>query len=203
MSVPPNRVVYGIGDSLMINENGPGTPLFHLQAVLGDGAYLKAQGVGGETSAHILARVERDVVDQSPRPDTCVVLAGVNDIQAGARSSTIVANLEATYRILLGAGVHPIALTIYPFGGFPNWTRDGEAVRQEVREWMKTALPARLAAVEVVDVEDVIGDLTDKDRPRIRAEYVDHTGLHTSSAGAAAVAQALVDRTQSFGSSQG
>ena len=44
------------------------------------------------------------------------MVAGVNDIQAGAPGSEIIVNLDATYRILLGAGVQPIALTIYPFG---------------------------------------------------------------------------------------
>ena len=197
------RVVYGIGDSLMMNENGPATPLSHLRGVLGAGAYLKAQGVGGDTSAQVRARLERDVIDRDPRPDTCIVVAGVNDIQAGTPASEIRANLEAMYRALLDAGMQPVALTIYPFGNHPSWTRGGEAIRQEVRGWMRTGLPTRLPAVEVVDVEDVIADLADRDRPTIRAEYEDGTGLHLNAAGAAAVARAMVERSRSLRGSQG
>ncbi len=191
------RVVYAIGDSLML-DGKPSSPLFHLPELMGGGNYFKSQGIGGDTSWQMLARLERDVLDQDPRPDTCIVLGGINDIQNEASSAAITPNLEAMYRMLLDAGVQPIALTIYPFGDHITWTPAAEATRQEIRAWMHTTLPLILPAVEVVDVEDAIGDLSDKNRPRIRAEYVDEHGIHTVAAGAAAVARALVEQARSL-----
>ena len=201
--VPVTRVVYAIGDSSIGTDDIPWRPFFHLRGMLGDSVYLKAHGVDGETSAQVLARLERDVIGRHPKPDICIVLAGVNDIQLGASSSSIVANLEATYRALLDAGVHPIALTIYPFGDYIAWTGAGEAVRQEVRAWMQTELPSTLPAVEVIDLEDVIGDLSEKNRPRLRAEYAGDDGLHTNNAGAEVVARALVERSPTLSGRQG
>jgi lysophospholipase L1-like esterase len=199
----PRRVVYAIGDSLIGIDAAAGQPLFHLRGMLGDGIYLKAQGVGGQTSAQVLARLERDVLDRTPKPDTCIVLAGVNDIQAAAPAAEIIANLSAIYRRLLDAGVQPIALTIYPFGDNMSWTPAGELTRQHVRDWMHRWLPVELPEVEVVDVEDVLSDLGDPARPRIRADYVDPAGIHTNPAGAAAVARALVERSPTLARAQG
>jgi hypothetical protein len=79
------------------------------------------------------------------------------------------------------------------------WTPAREASRQEVRAWMHDTLPDTLPEVEVVDVEDVIGDLSDMTRPRLREEYAADGGIHTNAAGAAAVARALVERTRALG----
>ena len=194
--MPANRVVYAIGDSLIGSEYRRGQPLYHFWGAVGDGVTLKAQGVGGDTSAQVLARLERDVIDQTPRPDTCIVLAGINDIQMNAPASTVIANLEAIYRRLLQAGIHVIALSIYPFGSYDAWTSRRERVRQEVLAWMRSGLPATLPAVEVVDVEDVVGDLREPDRPRIKLDYDDGTQLHLNEDGAAAVARALLSRSE-------
>ena len=199
----PRRVVYSIGDSLIGTDASDGQPLFFLRAALGEDVYLKAQGVGGETSAQVLARLHQDVLDRDPKPDACIVLAGINDIQAAVPAAEIIANLSAIYRQLTDAGVKPIALTIYPFGDHVSWTPGGELTRQHVRDWMHRWLPVELPEVEVVDVEDVLGDLSDPARPRMRADYVDRTGLHTNPAGAAAVARALVERSRTLAGSQG
>jgi lysophospholipase L1-like esterase len=197
------RAVYAIGDSLIGTDAAGTQPLFHLRGMLGDGVYFKAQGVGGQTSAQIRARLQRDVLERTPKPDTCIVLAGVNDIQARRSAAEIIANLTAIYQRLLDTGVRPIALTIYPFGDHMSWTPAGELTRQQVRDWMHRWLPVELPEVEVVDVEDVLGDLSDPARPRIRADYVDPAGIHTNAAGAAAVARALVERSRTLARAQG
>ena len=198
----PIRIVHAIGDSL-IGSGGPGSPVFHLREAHGHIARFEAHGVGAETSWHVLARLDRDVLGSDPRPDACIVLAGTNDLQAGHPAEAIMANLEQIYRRLLDAGIQPVAVSIYPFGDYHHWTPELEAIRQQVRAWMLRELPVRLPEVEVVDVEDVIGDLTDASRPRLRAEYADRYGLHTTVAGAAAVARALVERTSALNGVQG
>jgi hypothetical protein len=68
---------------------------------------------------------------------------------------------------------------------------------------MQRSLPESLPEVEVVDVEEVLGDLSEPGRPKIRAEYAADRGIHINPAGAAAVARALIERTRALGGSQG
>ena len=178
-------------------------PFFYLRERFGDSARFESRGIDGATSGYVLERLEADVLSRTPKPDTCVVLAGINDIQLGLPAEQIIANLQQIYGRLLAAGVRPVAVTIYPFGGYAAWTPAGEAARQRVRSWMHRWLPLEYPEVEVVDVEALVGDLSDPARPRMRADYVDHEGLHTNRAGGAAVATALVAHTRALGSLQG
>jgi hypothetical protein len=195
-SVNDARVVYAIGDSNIGSDQYRGGPAYHLRRIVADRVpreiQFKARGVDAGTSRQVLERLEGEVLGANPTPDACIVLAGVNDLQMGRTSPVVIEDLTAAYSKLLAAGIHPIALTIYPFGGYPAWTRKSEAARQEVRTWMHTVLPRELPGVDVVDVEDVLREPGESERPRIRREYVDHTGLHTISPGGAAVARALL-----------
>ena len=192
--VSANRVVYAIGDSQAGTGGyrpGPAAPLFHLRPMLGDRAVVKAQGVGGETTEQTLARLGRDVIDRSPRPDACIVVAGTNDLQADVPTAATIANLETIYGRLLDKDVRVVALTVYPFGNHYMWTPAREAARRHVLEWMRVRVPLSLPEVEVVDVEDVVADRSETGRPVIRPEYDDGTGLHLNEAGAMAVARVL------------
>jgi lysophospholipase L1-like esterase len=195
--------VYAIGDSLIGSDDWQTQPLFHLRELLGGSVDLKARGIEGDSSQDVLARLDRDVIGSDPKPGVCIVLAGINDIQRDAPAALVTGNLEAIYSKLLAARIQPVGLSIYPFGGYHMWTPGFEAVRQQVRTWMHRWLPVQLPEVEVVDVEDVIGDLSDPARPRLRAEFADEWGLHTNAAGAAAVARALVQRSRTLGGLQG
>jgi lysophospholipase L1-like esterase len=201
--VPAPGVVYSIGDSLIGKDHWSRQPLFHLRAMAGDSVQFKAQGISGNQTAQVAARVERDVIEQVPKPDVCIVLAGTNDIAWDATATQITGNLETVYRKLLDARIQPVALCLYPFGGHGFWTPEYEAVRQAVRTWMHDWLPVHLPGVEVVDVEDVLVDPSSPGRPRIRPEYADRSGMHTNAAGAAAVAQALTARSRALGPLRG
>jgi lysophospholipase L1-like esterase len=74
---------------------------------------LANAGVGGNTTAMILARVGSDVLPYSP--GVCVVQGGGNDITTDAAStSTIIANLTAIYQQLGQAGILVVATTVLP-----------------------------------------------------------------------------------------
>jgi lysophospholipase L1-like esterase len=196
VSRPP--LVYAIGDSLVGSEAGPKQTLFHLQAIAGDSITFKSQGISGNQTAQVVERVGRDVIEHVPKPDVCIVLAGINDIAWNVTATEITGNLETVYRRLLDADIQPLAILLYPFGGHGMWTAEFETVRQEVRSWMRDWLPVHLPQVEVIDMDDVIIDPSRPDRPSMRPDYADKTGMHTSPAGAAAVAQALMERSRSL-----
>lgn len=70
-------------------------------------------GVGGQTTAQILARIT-DVTSLSPKPAYCVVQGGTNDTNLNVASATTIANQQATCEALLAAGIIPILTSIPP-----------------------------------------------------------------------------------------
>jgi lysophospholipase L1-like esterase len=169
----------------------------------GHAVRFEAHGVGADTTWQVLERLDRDVLGDNPKPDVCIVIVGTNDLPAGHPAQAITANLSQIYDKLLAAGIQPLAVPIYPFGGYHLWTPEFEGVRQQVRTWMHRWLPIHLPEVEVIDLEDVLGDLSDPSKPRMRAEYADEWGLHTNAAGAEAVARALLQRSRALSGIQG
>ena len=67
-------------------------------------------GVGGNTTAQILARIETDVIALNPR--ICIVLGGANDLIQGISPSTTIANLTSIYTSLFDAGITPLLCTV-------------------------------------------------------------------------------------------
>lgn len=99
-----------LGDSLSTTVSGGGnthwawlTPLL----LKGQLVHVLNAGIGGNTSAQILARVP-DVIASGVR--YCTVLAGANDHNA----ATTKANLPQIYDALVGAGIEPIPVLMMP-----------------------------------------------------------------------------------------
>ena len=102
--------------------------------VLGDGAGRSA-----------LARFDRDVLTQ-PGVTHVVVLEGINDIGGVSRSGVTTADLIAGHRQLIARarshGLRVYGGTLTPFEGttIPGyWTPEGETIRQELNEWIRTS----------------------------------------------------------------
>jgi lysophospholipase L1-like esterase len=73
---------------------------------------LNMAGVGGDTTALMLARITTDVL--AYQPGYCIVQGGGNDVTTAVSSATTIANLTTIYQTLLGAGITPIATTLTP-----------------------------------------------------------------------------------------
>lgn len=73
---------------------------------------LANAGVGGNTTAQMLARITSDVL--SLAPGYVLFLGGVNDIQGGVASSTTIANLTAIFDAIRGARSTLIVGTVLP-----------------------------------------------------------------------------------------
>ncbi len=68
-------------------------------------------GIGGDTTAQILARIATPL---QARPDICIVNGGTNDLVQGVATSVTIANLTSIYNQLMAAGIYVIALTQFP-----------------------------------------------------------------------------------------
>lgn len=71
------------------------------------------RGVNGERSDQILARFERDVLEE--KPEYVIILAGVNDVYQGYPTSFVKNNLLKMYRMAKEAGIRVVAATILPY----------------------------------------------------------------------------------------
>lgn len=120
-----NTVVV-LGDSIALN--GAGTLIntniqylynlgwFHwMNEILGQRFnQIYNAGISGQTTTQILARVGSDVI--SKRPEYCIVIAGINDVQSSVTLPVIQANLREIYGKLTNAGIKVIALTTLSSG---------------------------------------------------------------------------------------
>ena len=81
-----------------------------LQEWLGARERLSVRGICGETTADMVTRFSRDVVDAAPAH--AVILGGTNDLGWGVPPPAIITNLESLYASALRAGVQPVGVTV-------------------------------------------------------------------------------------------
>ncbi|MEU0969166.1 SGNH/GDSL hydrolase family protein [Streptomyces sp. NPDC005917] len=86
-----------------------------------------------------LNRLDRDVLSQ-PGVRTVFLFEGVNDIKAhtGVTAADLIAGYREVVRRAHAAGKCVAASTVGPFEGWPEWDPAGEAVRQEVNQFIRT-----------------------------------------------------------------
>lgn len=67
------------------------------------------KGVGGDTVAKVLARIQSDVIAQAPA--VCVLMIGVNDWALGTSLSSFETSLAAISAAVRGAGIKLVVMT--------------------------------------------------------------------------------------------
>ena len=82
-------------------------------------------------------------------------------------------------------GLTVIGGTLLPYGGSDRFTEEGERIRQQVNDWIRTSG----AFDAVVDFDKLTRD--PQDPTRMAAEYDSGDHLHPSDAGYAAMADAI------------
>jgi lysophospholipase L1-like esterase len=153
------------------------------------------RGIGNQTTAQLLLRLDADVIDLHPA--VVVFEGGVNDLKVLAqfpeRRAQIVAdckaNLERIVERCRQSGAAVVLLTVFDLGDVPWWRRPfwSSEVAAAINE-VNAFLP-RLAGQKVVlfDANQVLAD----ERGKIRAAYqIDH--LHLSATGYAALTEKVV-----------
>ncbi|MDX3768983.1 MULTISPECIES: SGNH/GDSL hydrolase family protein [unclassified Streptomyces] len=100
------------------------------------GNQVLADGAGQSA----LSRLDRDVLSL-PGVRTVVLFEGVNDIKS--HSGVTAAALTAGYRRIIdrahAAGKCVVGATVLPYQGWSEWDPQGDAVRMEVNEWIRTS----------------------------------------------------------------
>ncbi|WP_369188185.1 SGNH/GDSL hydrolase family protein [Streptomyces sp. R08] len=133
-----------------------------------------------------LNRLQRDVLSQ-PGVRTVFLFEGVNDIKA--HSGVTAQDLIAGYREIIerahAAGKCVVGSTVGPFRGWPEWDAAGEAVRQEVNQFIRSS--GELDAV--TDFDHILRSPYDQERMLPFFDGGDH--IHPNDKGMAAMADAV------------
>jgi lysophospholipase L1-like esterase len=167
--------------------------------------WIVNQGISGnrlltdEIGEHLLARVERDVLDV-PGVSHVLIHVGLNDVglpgfighpEPGTppTADEFTAALTAIADRLHAAGLTVIASTIGPYAGtvYEGYdSEEGQTVRRRVNAWL-------LGEEHPFDaVVDLAAAVADPDQPdRIRDDFNAGDGLHVNDAGAKAIADAV------------
>ncbi|MFF5262503.1 SGNH/GDSL hydrolase family protein [Actinomadura viridis] len=171
-------------------------PLAVVNAGIGSGKLLHGSECGGEKG---LTRFRRDVLAR-PGVRSVIVHLGANDIgapQTGdpcvrpsprVTARQLIDGHRALIRAAHGRGVKVIGMTVGPMKGalFPFWSPEGEKVRQEVNDWIRTGGEYD----SVADADLAMAGAPDPAMPR--PGYVFMDGVHPNDAGSHAIA-ATVD----------
>lgn len=152
------------------------------------GNRLLSNGPIVATGENALARFDRDVL-AVPGVSHVIILEGVNDLGGGGAAPPSAATLIAGYQQLIGRararGVQVIGATILPYEGARYYRLEGEAVRQEVNQWIRTA-----GAFDAVADFDLV--MREPSRPsRMKAELQSGDWLHPNDAGYRIMAMAV------------
>ena len=170
------------------------------------------EGIGGNRIWHdgagvsALTRFDRDVLAQ-PGVTDLMILEGINDIgwphmkppdtkEGSAPSlSPFVAETVSAKELIVGLkqlvdrahqhGIKVFGATLTPYEGADYFSQDGEAVRQEVNQWIRSSK----AFDGVVDFDVAVRDPSHPSR--FREEYQSGDHLHPSTAGYKAMAAAI------------
>lgn len=132
------------------------------------------------------SRFDDDLAGDAAARDV-LLLAGTNDVEAGASAAEIVAGLTRFADRVRASGRRVFLTTILPSTLAGRGTPRGIAVRDQVNAWVRTRGPAH--ADGVVDLAAVAADPSDP--RRLRPGFDSGDGLHPSPAGYRALAEAI------------
>jgi lysophospholipase L1-like esterase len=127
-----------------------------------------------------LARFDRDVLTV-PNASWMIVLEGVNDLGMNADKRPTADMLIVGYRQLIerahAHGLKIYGATILPYGGAAYYTEAGDAIRQQVNDWMRTSK----AFDAVIDLDAVMKDPANP--KKMKADLQSGDWLHPNDAG--------------------
>jgi lysophospholipase L1-like esterase len=174
--------VLAIGNSMTAARGSYADVLAQLLQPYG-GTVAKVARSGASTAwmrEQALARLASD------RPDTVIVLGGVND---GAGRGTI-PNLRAIYRAAKGRGARVVALTELPWRGYARWLQAAQDRQDATRRWI---LAGGDGLIDVII--DTFTEFSDPARPGyLDPRYDSRDHLHPSAAGQRRLAVIVASR---------
>jgi lysophospholipase L1-like esterase len=128
--------VYCFGDSLTFGTgSGDRNYTQKLQDILGGSWTVVNEGIAGQTTTQLLARLNSAILDNNDA-EFVIVWGGINDIYTDIAATTIEANLQAIYTAIAATGAKVISLNITPSKSNVSWTADRQIATDAVNTWI-------------------------------------------------------------------
>lgn len=144
-------------------------------------------GVGGNTLAQMLARLQADVIARAPA--WCSVMGGINDI-AGLSADQITAQLSEIYRQLRANGIRIIAHTILPLGsGHASYSVGNYQKILTVNQWIRQQCQKSRSMWLCDSYRAIVDPFSATGQPK--AGHLASDNIHPSARGARAIADAF------------
>ena len=199
-----DSITDGVGSPVNGDATRPNFLARRLDARTGSTMAVVDEGIGGNRllnaalccGVSALARFGRDVRGQ-PGVRDVIVLEGINDIgysqshglltapHTDVSALNIVEGYERLVTLAHSAGLKIFGATLTPFQGARYWTPAGEAKREAINHWIRTAG----AFDGVIDFAAAVADPADPERLKLAYDSGDH--LHPNAAGYRAMAAAI------------
>jgi lysophospholipase L1-like esterase len=206
VSTAPAQVIVAFGDSITdgtrstvdTNNRWPDHLARRLLAQTGRSAAVVNAGIAGnrllsegapQAGINALARFDRDVLMQTGVTHV-VIMEGINDIGVARENpSPTAADLIAAQQQLImrarARGLKVFGATLTPFEGAAYWTKEGEAKRQAVNQWIRSGG----AYDGVIDFDAVTRDPNAPTKLQPQFDSGDH--LHPNDAGYRAMGESV------------
>lgn len=171
-------IVIALGDSITSGYAGA------LSSALGSSYTTLNYGVGGQNSTSIKARWEtyRTMYDVA----SVAILAGYHDVNSGATSSAVLANLTAMYDEAIADGTQVVPCTLTPVAGVAGWTVAKTTVLEEVNTGIRDY--CTLHSITCVDLH---ASALNDGAGNLAAIYDSGDHLHPNAAGQTLIANAV------------
>ena len=115
------------------------------------------RGIDGQRSDEILARFQRDVVQEAP--DYVIVLAGVNDIYQGIPLESIKRNILEMYESAVKAKIVPVAATVLPYN---TASKSKASTIRQLNSWIRST--AKSLGIPFCDTSAAVASPSNPDR---------------------------------------
>lgn len=115
------------------------------------------RGVNGQRSDEILARFQRDVVQEAP--DYVIILAGVNDICQGIPFESMKRNILEMYESAVKAKIVPVAATVLPYN---TASKSKASTIRQLNSWIRST--AKSLGIPFCDTSVAVASPSNPDR---------------------------------------
>ncbi len=166
------RLVVAFGDSLTSGVGADSVSENYVAYLAqNSGVTIINKGVGGDTTAKALVRIQTDVLDLKPQPEVAIILLGGNDFFDGIPQETTEENLKQIVDLIKKDGIKVILLGISRLH-FPDYEKMTQSIAMQKNI---NYVPAILDGI--VDAEDLMNDLKhpNSDGYKLMAERIEPT----------------------------
>lgn len=189
-----NRTVF-LGDSLTIGNSVSDTSRGQRDhgmwaSLLSDSriVYGRNAGIGGNTSAQVLARVTADIGGRGA--GVCVLQIGTNDAYNAVSTATYIANVQAIVASIRALSIMPVLCTIPP-RSVASTSGGSSNTLIRIGEW--NAWLRRYAALSGIVLIDTYSAWIDPTTGDPLTQMVQSDGIHQTEEGAKAIGQVIAD----------